>query len=154
MMPEESTSLDATDFQIINRLRANGRESFSDLGKAIGLSPHGAADRVRRLRRAGVITRFTAVIDLANVGRTIDAFIDVRLLPTMTSGAFETFVMKLQAVQDIAFVTGRFDYQVRVACLSTEDLDRTVRAIRTDGGAALTETRIVLRSAAAEHGLG
>jgi Lrp/AsnC family leucine-responsive transcriptional regulator len=100
-----------------------------------------------------VITRFTAIVDLANVGRTIDAFIDVRLLPTTTSGAFEAFVLKLAPVQDIAFVTGRFDYQVRVACRSTEDLDRTVRAIRADGGAALTETRIVLRSALPMHGL-
>ena len=153
MTTEQSAALDATDFQIINRLRENGRESFSDLGKAVGLSPHGAADRVRRLQRAGVITRFTAVVDLANVGRTIDAFIDVRLLPTTTSGAFEAFILKLPAVQDIAFVTGRFDYQVRVACRSTEDLDRTVRAIRTEGGAALTETRIVLRAAVAMHGL-
>ena len=152
-MPEQSAALDETDFQIINRLLANGRESFSDLGKAVGLSPHGAADRVRRLRSAGVITRFTAIVDLANVGRTIDAFIDVRLLPTTTSGAFESFILKLPAVQDIAFVTGRFDYQVRVACRSTEDLDRTVRAIRTDGGASLTETRIVMRAAVAMHGL-
>ena len=51
--------------------------SYADLGKEVGLSPHGAADRVRRLRRAGVITRFAAIIDIANVGRTLDAFIDV-----------------------------------------------------------------------------
>jgi Lrp/AsnC family leucine-responsive transcriptional regulator len=66
---------------------------------------------------------------------------------------FESFVLNLPAVQDIAFVTGRFDYQVHVACRSTDDLDRTVRAIRADGGAALTETRIVLRAARAAHGL-
>ncbi|MGH3026681.1 MAG: Lrp/AsnC family transcriptional regulator, partial [Gaiellaceae bacterium] len=100
MTTEQPAALDDTDFQILNRLLANGRESFSDLGKAVGLSPHGAADRVRRLRRAGVITRFTAIVDLANVGRTIDAFIDVRLLPTTTSGAFESFVLKLAPVQD------------------------------------------------------
>ncbi len=59
-------------------------------------------------------------------------------------------MLKLPPVQDIAFVTGRFDYQVRVACRSTEDLDRTVRAIRSQG-VARTETRIILRSA---RGLG
>ena len=150
-MPEETTPLDSTDFQIINRLVANGRESFSDLGKSVGLSPHGAADRVRRLERAGVISRFTAIVDLANVGRTLDAYIDVRLLTSTESTTFESFVLKLPAVQDIAFVTGRFDYQVHVACRSTDDLDRTVRAIRADGGVALSETRIVLRAALATH---
>jgi Lrp/AsnC family leucine-responsive transcriptional regulator len=43
------------------------------------------------------------------------------------------------------FVTGRFDYQVRVACKDTDDLDQTVRALRRSG-AAQTETRIAMRS--------
>lgn len=141
---------DDLDFQIINRLVANGRESFSDLGKAVGLSPHGAADRVRRLQRAGVIAGFTTQVNLANVGRALDAFIDLRLSPGTSSEAFEAFALQLPAVQELAFVTGRFDYHVRVACRSAEDLDRTLRAIRSEGGAAQTETRIVLRSARSE----
>lgn len=143
----ESTSLDDTDFRILNALIANGRESFADLGKAVGLSPHGTADRVRRLQRSGVIRGFTAVIEHANVGRSLDAFIDVRLLPSTTSESFEAFALALPAVREIAFVTGRFDYHVRVACHGADDLDQTLRAIRRDGGAAQTETRIVLRSA-------
>jgi Lrp/AsnC family leucine-responsive transcriptional regulator len=55
-------------------------------------------------------------------------------------------VLALPAVREIAFVTGRFDYHVRVACRGADDLDATVRAIRHEGAAA-TETRIVLRSA-------
>jgi Lrp/AsnC family leucine-responsive transcriptional regulator len=54
----------------------------------------------------------------------------------------------LSAVQEVAFVTGRFDYHVRAACRDADDLDATVRAIRTEGGAAHTETRIVLRATA------
>ena len=143
----DPTALDVTDFRIINLLVQNGRISFADLGKAVGLSPHGAADRVRRLERVDVITRFTATIGLASVGRGLDAFIDVRLLPTTSSETFEAFALGLSAVQEIAFVTGRFDYHVRVACHGPDDLDQTVRAIRREGGAAQTETRIVMRSA-------
>jgi Lrp/AsnC family leucine-responsive transcriptional regulator len=150
----DSTSLDALDYGILNALVINGRVSFADLGKGVGLSPHGAADRVRRLERNGVIRGFTALIDFANVGRTLDAFIDVRLLPTTPSEAFEAFVLGLPAVQEIAFVTGRFDFYVRVACHSADDLDETVRAIRRDGGAAQTETRIVLRALRSTHPLG
>lgn len=145
----ETTSLDETDFRILNHLLENGRASFADLGKKVGLSPHGAADRVRRLERAGVISHFTAVVGLANVGRSLDAFIDVRLLPNTMSETFEAFAVALPAVREIAFVTGRFDYLVRVACRGADDLDQTVRTIRRDGGAALTETRIVLRAAEA-----
>jgi len=141
----KSTELDDTDHRIIKALVANGRTSFADLGKAVGLSPHGAADRVRRLQRDGVLLRFTAVVDLERVGRGLEAFIDARLLPTTPSEEFERRVLELPAVQEVAFVTGRFDYQLRVACRNADDLDATVRAVRGHAGAAHTETRIVLR---------
>jgi Lrp/AsnC family transcriptional regulator, leucine-responsive regulatory protein len=147
----ENTALDATDYRIINILVQNGRESFAGVGDAVGLSPHGAADRVRRLQRAGIITGFTATVSLESVGRGLDALIDVRLLPKTTPETFEKFVSRLPAVRDLAFVTGRFDYLVRVACHNADDLDATVRAIRRNAGAAETETHIVLRAAVPSH---
>lgn len=146
----EQVVLDATDFRIIEELVRNGRASFASLGALVGLSPHAAADRVRRLTRAGVITGFTAVVDLERVGRAIDAFIDVRLQPDASSERFEAAIARMPRVRDLAFVTGRFDYHVRVACADVDELDRTVRSVR-DAGAAQTETRIVLR-AASYHG--
>jgi Lrp/AsnC family leucine-responsive transcriptional regulator len=146
--------LDETDFRILNELARNGRASYARLGDLVGLSPHGAADRVRRLERAGVITSYAATVDLPKVGRGLDAFVDVRLLPNAEPERFESFCASLPAVQELAFVTGRFDYLVRVACENADALDQTVRAIRRKGGAALTETRIVLRKAAFEHQLG
>jgi Lrp/AsnC family leucine-responsive transcriptional regulator len=148
----EHVVLDGTDFRIIDELVRNGRASFASLGALVGLSPHGAADRVRRLLRAGVIAGFTAVVDLERVGRAIDAFIDVRLQPTVPPEDFETAVGKIDRVRDLAFVTGRFDYHVRVACADVDELDATVRAVR-DAGAAQTETRIVLRAASYRRSL-
>ena len=142
--------LDSIDRQIVSLLRANGRASFAGIGAAVGLSPHGTADRVRRLQRDGVILGFTTLIDFGSVGRSFDAFVDVRLAPSTDSEEFERFVAKLPAVRELAFLTGRFDYQLRVACRDAEDLNETVRAIR-QGGAAGTETRIVLRSARFER---
>jgi Lrp/AsnC family leucine-responsive transcriptional regulator len=142
----ETTAFDQTDVRIINALVRNGRASFASLGDEVGLSPHGAADRVRRLQRAGVITGFTATVDLETMGRGLDAFIDVRLLPQTLPETFEKLIGELPSVREIAFMTGRFDYHVRVACRDADDLDHTVRAIRNQGGAAATETRIVLRN--------
>src|SRR5712675_1137772 len=108
--------LDAIDHQILSRLRVNGRASFASIGAEVGLSPHGTADRVRRLRRDGVILGYAARIDLGSVGRSLDAFIDIRLLPSTNPDEFELRVSKLPAVRELAFLTGRFDYQLRVAC--------------------------------------
>lgn len=144
----KSVALDETDHRIIKILLRNGRESFASIGAAVGLSPHGAADRVRRLQRAGVITGFSADVDAQTLGRSLDALIDVRLMPTTDSAHFERLADGLDAVREVLFTTGRWDYQVRVACLDPDDLDRTVRALRAQGGAAQTETRIVMRRSA------
>lgn len=139
--------MDATDRQIISLLRADGRASFASIGAEVGLSPHGTADRVRRLQRQGAITGFTVNVDAGKIGRTVDALVDVRLLPSTDPEKFERLVAGLPAVGEMVFVTGRFDYQLRVACRDADDLDATVRSIRRDGGVATTETRIVMRSA-------
>jgi Lrp/AsnC family leucine-responsive transcriptional regulator len=150
----KKVALDETDFRIINHLARNGRASYASLGEQVGLSPHGAADRVRRLREAGVITGFTITVALETVGRGLDAVVDVRLGADTTPGEFEARAAELRAVRELAFVTGRFDYQLRVACADADDLDRTVRALRQSAGAAQTETRIVLRSTAYPHAVG
>lgn len=138
--------MDEIDNKIIKVLRENGRAPFASIGAEVGLSPHGTADRVRRLEGRGVITGFTATVDLGSVGRSLDAIIDVRLMPNTDPDGFERQVGKLHAVRELVFLTGRFDYQLRVACRDAEELDSTVRAVRRDAGAAQTETRIVMRA--------
>ena len=138
--------LDPTDFQIIRALVQDGRASFAQLGATVGLSPHGAADRVRRLRQAGVIRGFTALIDADQLGQSLSAYIDIRLSSAIDPDDFERRAQRISPIESLEFVTGRFDYQARVTCADADELDRTVRALRQEAGAAQTETRIVMRS--------
>ncbi len=138
--------MDKIDDRILDILSTNGRASFATIGAEVGLSPHGAADRIRRLERDGVIAGYTARIDPAGRGRSLDAIIDVRLLPATDPEDFERHVARLDSVREVTFLTGRFDYQLRVACRDADDLNKAVRSIRREAGAAGTETRIVLRS--------
>jgi Lrp/AsnC family leucine-responsive transcriptional regulator len=146
--------LDDIDHRILSLLSTNGRASFASVGAEVGLSPHGTADRIRRLERDGVITGYAAKIDRARTGRALDALIDVRILPTTSPDDFERLVASLPAVTEMTFLTGRFDYQLRVACRDADELDQTIRKIRRDAGAAGTETRIIMRSASYERGVG
>jgi Lrp/AsnC family transcriptional regulator, leucine-responsive regulatory protein len=147
----ETVALDDIDREILSALIQNGRATFTELGRAVGLSPHATAERVRRLREAGVIGGFSASVNLGAVGRGLDAFVDVRLSARADFDAFEHKVAALPAVRELAFVTGRFDYVIRLACEDADDLDRTVRFLRGEADAAVTETRIVMR---ARHGTG
>ncbi|HEV7775098.1 MAG TPA: Lrp/AsnC family transcriptional regulator [Conexibacter sp.] len=143
--PVLSTTLDVTDRVILSELIRNGRATFKELGELTGLSPHAVAPRVRRLVDAGIVTGFTALVDYGHVGRGLDALIDLRLLSNAKPEAFEEAAGELPSIREVSFVTGRFDYQLRAACVDADDLDHTVRALR-QAGAAVTETRIVLRT--------
>ncbi len=142
-----SADIDQIDRVILSELIRNGRASYKELGQLAGLSPHAVAPRVRRLVEAGIVTGFTATLNYGAVGRGLDALVDIRLLSTAKPEAFEEAVAELPAARELSFLTGRFDYQLRAACVDADDLDHTVRALRR-AGAAVTETRIVLRTQA------
>ncbi|MFI4990169.1 MAG: Lrp/AsnC family transcriptional regulator [Solirubrobacterales bacterium] len=93
-----------------------------------------------------MITQFTATVDPGAVGRELDALIDVPLQTTVAPEEFERQVGKLDAVREVTFLTGRFDYQLRVACRDRDELNHVVRAIRRKAGGTHTETRIVMRA--------
>jgi Lrp/AsnC family leucine-responsive transcriptional regulator len=142
----ENAVLDATDREIIRALAGNARMSYRELGERVSLSANAAADRVRRLVESGVIAGFRAIVDPAAEGRRLVALIDVRIAGPSESERFEELISSLEEVTDAAHVTGRFDYQVRVACAGTADLDRLIKLLKTKGGVAETDTRIALRT--------
>jgi Lrp/AsnC family leucine-responsive transcriptional regulator len=138
--------MDATDSEILRLLGDDGRLSWRDLGAAVGLSANAAAERVRRLRAAGVISGFSARVDPAAGGRTLQALVGITLAPGADSDAFATQAARLEPVTEVLHLTGAPDYQLRVACRDTAELDALLRMLRLRYGAADTETTIILRS--------
>jgi Lrp/AsnC family leucine-responsive transcriptional regulator len=147
----ESVAIDSIDSEILRVLREDGRISWRDLGAAVGLSANAAADRVRRLRQAGVITGFTAEIDRAAGGRHLEALVGVTLARGTDSDAFAVAAARLGPVIEVLHLSGAPDYQLRVACRDTAELDALLRTLRDRVGAADTETTIVLRSGPPVH---
>ena len=67
-------------------------------------------------------------------------------LPGLDSDQFAVEASRLRPVTEVLHLTGAPDYQFRVACRDTAELDMLLRALRLPQGAADTETKIVLRS--------
>jgi Lrp/AsnC family transcriptional regulator, leucine-responsive regulatory protein len=143
---EEISAMDPLDSEILGILRDNGRISWRDLGAAVGLSANAAADRVRRLRRAGVITGFAALVDPAAGGRRLEALVGVTLASGTDSDRFAIEAAGLAPVTEVLHLAGAPDYLLRVSCHDTAELDVLLRALRLKLGASDTDTKIVLRS--------
>ncbi|HAH70153.1 MAG TPA: AsnC family transcriptional regulator, partial [Synergistaceae bacterium] len=67
--------LDDIGIQILKILQEDGRISFNELGRRVGLSSPAVAERVRRMEDAGIITGYKAVVDQSKVGYPIMAYI-------------------------------------------------------------------------------
>lgn len=141
-MPDESVVLDAIDHEILSILARDGRIPWQTLGERVHLSANAAADRARRLLRLGVISGYGARVNAAALGRTLEAVVDVRALD---NERFEREVLKRDEVTWVALVTGRFDYQLHVACAGTAGLDDLLRWFKDELTVVESLTTVVLR---------
>ena len=138
------TTLDAIDQTLVRALCADGRASYQELGKTIGLSPTATADRVRRLVRTGVIRGFRAIVDAEHIGRSVEAAIDVRLELGTDREDFVAVLRAHPVVVEAVHVTGHFDYQLRVLCSGTAELDAVLGSLKSSGIVVETATRLML----------
>ncbi|MGV1007898.1 MAG: Lrp/AsnC family transcriptional regulator [Dermatophilaceae bacterium] len=135
--------MEALDRRLVSLLAADGRMSFTDLGKATGLSTSAVHQRVRRLEERGVIRGYRAVVDHDEAGLPLTAFIS--LLP-LDPAAPDDIPDRLTAVPEIEAcysVAGDFSYValVRVATpVKLEDLIGRIRAAAN----VQTRTTVVL----------
>ncbi|MEV6522103.1 Lrp/AsnC family transcriptional regulator [Longispora sp. NPDC051575] len=138
--------MDATDREILDALQENARISYHDLGRRVGRSANAVADRVRKMRRTGLIRGFTTLVDRAAVTDSgLVILIDARLRPETTADLFEHAVVRLPGVTEVIHVTGDSDYLIRARVPDTATLDALIRALKDTAGVAHTSTRLALR---------
>ena len=71
-------SLDDMDWRLLEALQRDGRASYADLGRLVGLSPSAVTERVRRLEENGVITGYRCEVDPEKLGLPIMALVRLR----------------------------------------------------------------------------
>ena len=112
----KEVKIDDGDLRILRILQEDGRITNQDLARRCGMSTATCFERTRRLRNAGVIRGFTALLDPACLGRELLVFIEV-ILDRTTDDAFSAFAEHIQAVPDVLechMVAGGFDYLLKV----------------------------------------
>jgi Lrp/AsnC family leucine-responsive transcriptional regulator len=97
--------IDEIDRQIIKALNANGRISYTDLAKDIGLSRVAIQARINTLMEEGVIERFTAVLNPEKIGITVSAFFNVEVEPKCLKEVADTLAEE-PAVTSLYHMTG------------------------------------------------
>lgn len=74
----EPRSCDDVDLRILTELQADGRVTFAELGRRVGLSAPAVAERVLRLEENGIITGYHAEVDPRPLGFPVTIMVRVR----------------------------------------------------------------------------
>jgi Lrp/AsnC family leucine-responsive transcriptional regulator len=136
--------MDAIDRVLIRELLRDARATYQELGRTARLSANTVADRVRRLRAAGVISGYHADLNLALLGRGLRLMSDVRLRETVDRGEFERGLAEVEQVIGAVRLTGDYDYLLQVACADPEEFEQVIDRLKRDHGVREVRSRLVL----------
>jgi len=135
--------LDGVSKAIIEQLQSDGRRSYAEIGKAVGLSEAAVRQRVQKLTEAGVM-QVVAVTDPMQLGFYRQAMVGICVTGDTTHVAEE--LGRLPAVDYVVLTAGSFDILAEVVCENDDDLiDLLNKQIRQIEGVQSTETFVYLR---------
>ncbi|MDV6012647.1 Lrp/AsnC family transcriptional regulator [Haloechinothrix sp. LS1_15] len=136
--------MDAIDRQIIAALRDNGRATYAELGRHIGLSASSVHERVAKLEAAGVITGYHAVVDPRAVGLDVTALVGVQPSDAASDDAVSAALAELEEVESCYAVAGDDAFVVKVRVPTMDDLELVLGRLRRIPGVSRTHTTVVL----------
>jgi Lrp/AsnC family leucine-responsive transcriptional regulator len=107
--------LSRIDKKILRELQLDGRISFTELARRVGLTTTPCLERVKRMEREGVIQGYTTLLDPASLQAALVVFVQIRLSRTSQNifAKFKKAAMALNAVQECYLVSGNFDYLIK-----------------------------------------
>jgi len=135
--------MDDTDKTIIEILKHDGRATYSNIGKRIGLSEGAVRKRIKALVDSGAIKRFTVNVGLTEGAEAI-ALLSVD--PPLPTSEVSKALKKFSNVETVYEITGEYDIAVTISGLNITEVNECLEKIRRLKGVANTNTMIVLRS--------
>ncbi len=137
------SDLEPTDRKILELLATDGRMSFTDLGKATGLSTSAVHQRVKRLEQRGLILGYGATVNHDEIGLPLTAFISIRPIDPSQPDDSPERLAHLPEIDSCYSVAGEDFYLLLVRVAGPADLERLLQKIRVAANVT-TRTTVVL----------
>ncbi|HST77864.1 MAG TPA: Lrp/AsnC family transcriptional regulator [Verrucomicrobiae bacterium] len=134
--------LDPIGWKLLHELQINGRLSYAELGRRVGLTTPAVVERVKRMEDAGIIVGYHADVDPMKVGMPISAFIRMSVVGDVFS-KITAVVKACPEVVECHRGTGADSFIMKVHIRSVEHLESLIDRLTPYG---TTSTSIVLSS--------
>jgi len=143
--------MDALDRKILALLVEDGRRTYGDIGRRVGLSAPSVKRRVDRLRSTGALEGFTAVVDHGAMGWNTEALVELFYRPGTTLDEVAETLRSHPEVVEAWSVTGEADAIARVRTEDNAGLERLIMELQRNGLVVRTRSQIVM-SRLVQHG--
>jgi DNA-binding Lrp family transcriptional regulator len=136
--------IDRTDQRIIASLVTDARASYAEIGATVALSAPAVKRRIDRLRSAGVIRGFTAIVDPAAIGWTTEAFVELFCTGRTTPAQISAATRRHPEVVGAYTVSGEADALVHLRAADIAHLEQALERLRAESFVTATRSMIVL----------
>jgi Lrp/AsnC family leucine-responsive transcriptional regulator len=135
--------VETTDRKILSLLAVDGRMSYTDLGKATGLSTSAVHQRVKRLEQRGLIKGYGATVDHEQLGRALTAFISITPIDPAQPDDYPDRLADISEIESCWSVAGDESYILKTRVSTPSALEDLLSRIRLAANVS-TRTTIVL----------
>ena len=137
--------MDAKDRQILQSLEADASQSTKELAKKTRIPITTVHNRVQKLRKEGVIQKFTIKVDEAKRGFPLSAYILVSATPHSNQQEMLRKIRALSSTIEASIITGLFDLIIKAKAASMAQLDDLItKQLKAVEGVERTQTMMVL----------
>ncbi|AWV97260.1 Lrp/AsnC family transcriptional regulator [Arcticibacterium luteifluviistationis] len=108
--------MDNTDIKILKLLQKNAQMTYKEIAEEINLTQTPVFDRIKRMEKSGVIDKYVTILNRKKVGNSLTVFNQVTMIKQTLeiSQKFDEAVAKLPEVVECHFVSGGFDYLLKI----------------------------------------
>lgn len=136
--------MDDIDKKILKNLQKNARMTISDLSSEISLSMPAISERLKKLEASGVIKQYTVILDPAMLNKHLMALMFVRFENPSHGDRFANFVKNEFEIKECFYITGDFDYSLKIVTENTHSLELLLTRIKNQPGIVKTKTIVIL----------
>ena len=115
--------LDATDKQLLQYLQDDSKQTNKELSNKLNLSVTAVYERIKKLERSGVISKYVSLIDKKKVDKAFVTFCSIKLVQHSKDYVidFEKEVANLDEVLECYHISGDYDYLLKVLVSDMEE---------------------------------
>jgi DNA-binding Lrp family transcriptional regulator len=107
--------MDTKDLAILAVLIDDSRKTTKEIAREVGMPRATVHERIKKLKRDGVIKKFTTEVDYAKLGKPVKVFILVSFVPgAKTEKNLAKEIAKISGVEEVHLIAGDWDIMLKV----------------------------------------